>query len=458
MSPDWSPTLRRYGLAGAVLTLLVLLAAAGTGSGVADTISHDHHQDDNGDEMEADFTTNEVSVTTGDTVTIPIETNGYRDFVLTLVSVPPGTQVPEQEIEFELTESGDDGRISLRVNTSIAADPNRTVSAAFSVEGDDELYLRQPADDPTTSMLQPGPYTLSLRTPGGRSHGATSLHVEERHPNGALLGTSMAYENLTSTAAVDEARQDGRLTETETMTEGDVLAVRINSSALASAMAAANGTNASDRFRSVLAENGTRLFFEQTDPLTEFQPLYGFASEAERLRVLAGTGAGTYYVILDTTTVPGHYCDEVTDCDTTVSRTELFEYGDSFLANFTLAGDPVVGYNERLAVSVVSEADTDNGTDTGAESTPAINETTTEEVPTRTGLTPTVTAGGDTPPSETDRTPDERSEETTTLPSETEADSTSTTTGTGPGFGTVSVVLALVCSGLWLWVGWSGRD
>jgi cobalamin biosynthesis Mg chelatase CobN len=150
----------------------------------------------------------------------------------------------------------------------------------------------------------------------------------------------------------------------------------------------------------------------------------------------------------------------VTECDPAGSYAYPFENGDSYLANFTLAGDPVVGFNERLYVDVLEQPDTNDTAGTETETTP-------DETPTRTEVPVTTTAGGDTTPAETTRernstetetTSDARSSETATPPPGTGTGSVSTTTGTGPGFAAVSAILAFVCCTLWLFARRSGRD
>jgi len=330
---------RRFGL----LVVVVTVTLASTAVGMVHGGQLDHEYD--GPSIDAD---EHESVRIGETIAIPVETGGNDDLVLTV-----DRYGGSYEVNLELTDGNADGRVVVELNTSVAATANRTRGAAYSTRSVyDEVRVRKSDDSDSTFTLEPEIYGLELKS-AGDSIDYTQLLVRGRWTNGTVLSAPRgAFENLTSLDDVTAALDTGRLARHDTILQGDTIAAKLNSSALATAMRTANGSTTTARFRSVLDRNDTELFFKQTNPGTMLKPMYLMLNSNDRFRVVAGSGPETHYVLFETDVLSAKHCDEITDCPGEQPATGL-SGGERFAMNLTLAGEPIVRHDDRRAFEVI---------------------------------------------------------------------------------------------------------
>lgn len=248
--------------------LLVLAGAAGADTHVASTgtadPSFDHHRyvEHRGDPAHV-----AITVPAGETVELRHEQ-------------PDGTAT------MAVLDDGD-GRVRLRFDT---------YEGTWSAAGADEVTV---AAGSVERLPPAGTYSLQLNSSDGTA--TADLTVQPRSLK--RVGTWQAPKDATDfddAAGVRAGIGKGTVTRATAVNASHVLLVQVDASGLAGAIAAADGSNATARFRSVLDEHGDVEVVQHLSTV-------GIHEEPARLHVLDGPGVevlpdagnGTYFVVVD---------------------------------------------------------------------------------------------------------------------------------------------------------------
>lgn len=188
-------------------------------------------------------------------------------------------------------EGAGDGQVRLRLNT---------YAGTWSVgDAGDAVEVVEGA---VPRMPPAGSYRLTL---AGNDENATrngdeaTLRLRPRSLHRLGVWQSPAGEtNLTSAADVRAAAEEGRLRRATGVNGSHLLVVRVDATGLEGALAAADGPNATARFRSVLREHGDFLVV-QTNPSVERDPRIVHVLDGPGVRALADAANDTYYLAID---------------------------------------------------------------------------------------------------------------------------------------------------------------
>lgn len=305
-----TPSMR---LVAAIGCLVALSAVAGVGT--AD--SHVGVEDGPGNETLGDVVEFTVSVPENGTATVVFEATGADAYRRTV----------------RLNDTSGDGTVTLRVNT-FRGKRGDDDSAVYSVR-DDEVAVRGNFG----SDMDPQEYDIRLYN-GTNTSGAptTTTAVNLAAPTDADIDYSVApagsADRLDSREAIEQARSEGWLTDTEeAVAAGDTLVLSLRVDGLEGALAAAESEtwwrnrDDSERFLSMLDREETALTLEWDDT-TMTAPEQRQLNRTTIAAVVPDIRNDTYHVVLNTT-----------DAGIVPATGERVDDGDEFTPLFVVAGE-----------------------------------------------------------------------------------------------------------------------
>lgn len=227
----------------------------------------------------------------GDVASIPIVLSGTDEATV-------GVEATEGTFRATLTvvDRNGDGRVTLRFNTYLAA---RNATRAFEATGTDGVSIQTVrADD----MNAPNDLELSVVTRSGSNEpdDMATLLVSERHAESLdawVAPRSLAGE-LTNPTAIERYRRNGTITNGPVL-QNDLLVFRLRASGLGGALAAQAGSNATERFVSMLESPGPNLTIEQKSPSPSFPAKELQLNDTRAITFVPDGRNDTYYLVVD---------------------------------------------------------------------------------------------------------------------------------------------------------------
>ena len=278
-----------------------------------------------GDE-DAEFGESVVTDQRGDVVELAVETQRTST-----ATVQVGTE--EQGVVSNVTvEDGDgDDRVTLYLNTTAFADAEATYADGGNVysldaDSDDEIVT---ADIGTNvgDLIDAGEYDLEVRPEGASSStDVATLVLEERGTTEITTWTAPDSVDPSDLEDLTEAIDDGEVTQTSDIANGDVVVHELVTSGFEGTLDAQHNEEITQRFLDK-SEAGTVYNFsiEQTSAGANQEP-FALNLSTENTTVIADGDNDTYYVVVDTGEVNTYDGNSIPD-------------DEGLTANFTVFND-----------------------------------------------------------------------------------------------------------------------
>ncbi|WP_170977211.1 DUF7282 domain-containing protein [Halorussus salinisoli] len=174
-----------------------------------------------------------------------------------------------------------------------------TYDGSLAAGEGDALAVREQSN--ATTPLATGTYELDLwaeNDTAGERWDVAKLLLENRTTGGLRSYVPSAETDLSEPNDVPKAAGTGDLVRSRVVTLNDTFVLELRASGLDGAIAAQNGTNATDRFFRFLDGDGANLRIEQIDPGTSFEAALMHPAP-DSTDLVADARNDTYYLVVD---------------------------------------------------------------------------------------------------------------------------------------------------------------
>ncbi|MFC7204202.1 ArtA-dependent S-layer glycoprotein [Haloferax namakaokahaiae] len=266
----------------------------------------------------ADFETSVVTEQVGDIAEVTVSLTGTSTANVTIGSDDVGYTA-----EVEVSDEDDDGEVVLLFNTY---QPN--VAGSFTADGDDEVTdTNITTEVPSGDLLDAGDYDLEVAT-GGDADNVGTLVLEERSTDSQAIWTAPTGTDVADAADVYDAIENGNVTESSEIANGDIVVHQISATGLEGAFEAESFDD--------LAGTQFNITVEQTNPGPNRKAkVLGINSTSAT--VIADGENDTYFVVYDLDDVSASRTDFYSNASG-VTQLSVAD-GDSFNATFTVLED-----------------------------------------------------------------------------------------------------------------------
>jgi surface glycoprotein (TIGR04207 family)/PGF-CTERM protein len=275
------------------------------------------------DDDDANFVTNTVTEERGDIAEMTVETEG-TDFAT--ISVGNSDQGVRANATVE-DEDGD-GQVTVYLNTWELENAN---GEPFAVDSDsDDSVTDQRVDEDVDDLLDAGEYDLEVvageEQYGADADGVATLVMNERSTDNVRLWTGSKSEISPSDLEdVNEALEEGEITQSSEVAVGDFAVHQIEASGFEGILDARENEDVTQAFNDTIRNGPLNLTIEESDP--------GANQDADELKldyssdgnvsVIADGPNDTYFVIVDTDSVNFDGGGALPDDDDTALETNV---------------------------------------------------------------------------------------------------------------------------------------
>ncbi|RDI71061.1 DUF7827 domain-containing protein [Halopelagius longus] len=277
----------------------------------------------------ASFSNSIITEQRGDTVEIPVTVSNNDYATVNIGSTDVGFLA-----NVTVEDENNDGKVVIRFNTweAIGASGSTTGSSdVFTVKNDDDAIVKSDiqSENSVESLLDAGEYDLEVRAnqdASSSSQNVGTLVLEERSTESLQTWTASDRTDLSDLSALNEAAENGNLTQDSKIADGDYVVTQIVASGIGGIVDGAN-----DNASALLNNSKFSLTFNQSEAPTNREAYSLNVSEDNVQSVVADTENDTYYVVFDS---------DAGDIGAFRPSGEVdFGDGDSLTANFTVAKD-----------------------------------------------------------------------------------------------------------------------
>ncbi|WP_410765265.1 ArtA-dependent S-layer glycoprotein [Haloferax sp. DFSO60] len=282
----------------------------------------------------ADFGTSVVSEQVGDIAEITITMTGTSTADVTIGSDDVGYTA-----DVTVEDGNDDGEVVLLFNTY---QPNTT--AAFDVDdSDDSVSDINVTTEIGDSLLDAGDYDLEVAT-GGDADNVGTLVLEERSTDAQAIWTAPTGATLEDSDDVYAAIEDGTVTESSEVANGDIVVHQISATGLEGAFDAKN-------FSTLVSDGEIEVTVEQTNPGPNREPK---ELALNNLTVIADGENDTYFLAYDLSDQDVADDDEFNATFTVLEDSELAEENESVSAEFAVVEEEISLDSDEITVEAAA--------------------------------------------------------------------------------------------------------
>jgi PGF-CTERM protein/surface glycoprotein (TIGR04207 family) len=265
------------------------------------------------DDEEAEFSQNTITEERGDILEVTVELTETSEATINFGSADDG-------VEANATVEDDDGddQVTVFINTyrlSSSTDLPNSGGDVFNLDSDsDDNILDQDTDSSADDLVDAGDYDLEVQA-GDRDFGPNNVGIDpsnsddvatvtlnERSTDSIVMHTGSGEEigSFSDLEDVNEALNEGTLTESSEVAVGDIAVHAIQASGLEGALDARANEDVTSEFRSQLTDGPLNLTIEEADPGANQDARELNLSGSNNLSVIADGPNDTYFVAVDT--------------------------------------------------------------------------------------------------------------------------------------------------------------